>query len=119
MRHVRNVLTTCPMHNQDKDDMKGNPKMSIKRKTSLLGDLFAGNSLVKLFKFTALIAILGGIGFAVAILVTSREGFGIRGFLAYAGVGLITGIVIFELAEIIRWLQTLNDRFDLYDKKVK
>ena len=93
--------------------------MSIKRKTSLLGDLFAGNSLVKLFKFIALIAALGGIAFGVVGFITSRDGFGFRGFLAYGGAGLITGIVVFELAEVIRWLQTLNDRFDLYDKHVK
>ncbi len=84
-----------------------------------MGELFAGSSLVKLLKFAALIAALVGVVFGVVAMLEVREGFGYRGLLAYAGTGLIAGIVVFELAEVIRWLQTLNDRFDLYDKKVK
>ena len=74
------------------------------------------SSLVKVLKFLALICVLIGLVFAVAVMVTSRQGFGYRGFLAYAGAGVISGVLMFELAEVIRWMQKLYERFDLHDK---
>ena len=90
--------------------------MSFKKKKTLMSELTAGGILVGTLKIIALICLFVGFIFAVAILATTREGFGFRGFLTYAGTGLISGIAIFELAEIIRWLQQVHERFDLYDK---
>ena len=90
--------------------------MKPKKSTPLLGDLFAGNILVKFLKTNASICIFVGFIFAVAVFVTSRNDFGYRGLLAYAGIAFIFGIVVFELAEVIRWLQKVYERFDLYDK---
>ena len=90
--------------------------MKQKKNTHLLGELFAGNILVKFLKVIAIVCIFVGFIFAVAVFVTSRNDFGYRGLLAYAGIAFIFGIVVFELAEVIRWLQKVYERFDLYDK---
>ena len=90
--------------------------MNPKKNNTLIGELLAGNILVKFLKVIAVICIFVGFIFGVAVFVTSRNDFGYRGFLAYAGIAFIFGIVVFELAEVIRWLQKVYERFDLYDK---
>jgi hypothetical protein len=90
--------------------------MSLKRKSAFVEEVFAGNIIVKALKLIALSAFFAMFIFAVAAFATSRSGYGYRGFLAYAGIGLISGVVIFELAEVIRLLEKLYRRFDLYDK---
>lgn len=90
--------------------------MNPKKNTTLLGELFDGNILVKFLKVIAMICIFVGFIFGVVVFVTSRRDFGYRGLLAYAGIAFIFGIVVFELAEVIRWLQKVYERFDLYDK---
>ncbi len=90
--------------------------MTNKKKTTLLAELVAGGPLVKLFKILALLAMFVGFIFSIAVLADSREGFGFRGFIAYAGMSLLAGVAVFELAEILRWMQNLYERFDLYDK---
>ncbi len=91
--------------------------MTMKKKnTAFLGDLFAGNLVVKTMKVLALVCAFIGIVFAVAAMAEARSGFGYRGFVAYAGIGLAAGVLIYELAEVIRWLQKVYERFDLYDK---
>ncbi len=90
--------------------------MVTKRKNAFLGEVFAGNTMVKTMKLLAFLFFFVGIIFSTAAIATTREDFGYRGFLAYSGVGLLAGALIFELAEIIRWLQKIFERFDLYDK---
>lgn len=90
--------------------------MEPPKSPSLSGELFAGNILVKFLKVIAIVCIFVGFIFGVAVFVISRNDFGYRGFLAYAGIAFIFGIVVFELAEVIRWLQKVYERFDLYDK---
>ena len=90
--------------------------MSNKKESILQVELFAGNPLIKALKIISFLCFLIGFIFSVAVFASSRSGFGYRGFLAYAGISLIFGVLIFELAEIIRWLQKVYERFDLYDK---
>ena len=90
--------------------------MSLKRKSAFVEEVFAGNIIVKALKLIALSAFFAMFIFAVAAFATARTGFGYRGFLTYAGIGLISGVIIFELAEVIRLLEKLYRRFDLYDK---
>lgn len=90
--------------------------MSLNKKPAFVEEIFAGNIVVKTLKLVAVAAFFGMFIFSVAAFATSRSGFGYRGFLAYAGIGLISGVVIFELAEVIRLLEKLYKRFDLYDK---
>ncbi len=90
--------------------------MSFNKKRTLMSELTAGGILVGMLKFAALICLFIGFIFAVAMLATTREGFGFRGFLTYAGTGLVSGILIFELAQIVRCFKQVHERFDLYDK---
>ena len=90
--------------------------MTTKRKSTLPDGLIAGNILIKTLKIFALICVFVGFIFAVGVLVSTWEGFGFRGFLQYAGTGFVSGIVVFELAEILRCKQQVYERFDLYDK---
>jgi hypothetical protein len=90
--------------------------MSLKRKSAFREEMFAGKAVVKTLKVISFALFFVMFIFSVAAFATARTGFGYRGFLAYAGIGLISGVIIFELAEVIRLLEKLYRRFDLYDK---
>ncbi len=71
----------------------------------------SGSRLVLALKVTAGIMAFAGLIAGIAGFAVARDGFGYRGLLAYAGAGIVGGIIVFELAEIIRWLRKLFDKY--------